>query len=124
MLYLIISSNPLEILNVVLSTGFGRNFLFEKQIRPKVIKMSGGLYPAPLKIIDVIISNSFSVMQNHPFSLLLTDLQFRHFHFFVLRIRQTISRLLCYTSHLYILQTISVFSNVMLSSKQYKCYHF
>ncbi|XP_064626049.1 trifunctional enzyme subunit alpha, mitochondrial-like [Lineus longissimus] len=37
----------------LISYDFGKNYLL-KQVRGKVMKQSGGLYPAPLKIIDVV----------------------------------------------------------------------
>ncbi|GAB1605375.1 hydroxyacyl-coenzyme A dehydrogenase, mitochondrial-like [Argonauta hians] len=41
-----------KITDQILQYESGRNFIF-KQARSKVMKMSGGLYPAPLKILDV-----------------------------------------------------------------------
>ncbi|KAK2183945.1 hypothetical protein NP493_291g02008 [Ridgeia piscesae] len=43
-----------KVMNFALKYPFGRDFLFDKQIRPRVMKQTQGLYPAPLKIIDVV----------------------------------------------------------------------
>ena len=41
-----------EVTDKMLTVDAGRNFFFKKA-RSKVMKMSHGLYPAPLKILDV-----------------------------------------------------------------------
>ncbi len=46
--YIVIS----EVMDFVLKYEFGKNYLL-KQVKSKVMKQTGGLYPAPLKIIDV-----------------------------------------------------------------------
>uniref|UniRef100_A0A1I8IV25 enoyl-CoA hydratase n=1 Tax=Macrostomum lignano TaxID=282301 RepID=A0A1I8IV25_9PLAT len=39
---------------MMLNYSWGRNFIFERQARATVMKQTGGLYPAPLKIIDLL----------------------------------------------------------------------
>lgn len=46
-------SNLIEkVMETVTGYDFGKNFLFNK-VRGQVMKMTGGLYPAPLRIIEV-----------------------------------------------------------------------
>lgn len=40
--------------NLLLDYSWGRNLIFESQARAAVMKQTGGLYPAPLKIIDLL----------------------------------------------------------------------
>ena len=42
-----------EVMDFLLKYQMGRDFIFEKQVRKKVMSQTKGLYPAPLKIIDV-----------------------------------------------------------------------
>lgn len=41
-----------EIMDKLLQYDFGKNFVFKKA-KDQVMKMSGGLYPAPLQILEV-----------------------------------------------------------------------
>lgn len=41
-----------EVMDKILSVEFGRNYVL-KQAREKVMGMTKGVYPAPLKILDV-----------------------------------------------------------------------
>ena len=50
-----------EAMNLGLKYEMGRNY-FLKQVRSRVMKQTHGVYPAPLKIIDVCCS--FHVIQN------------------------------------------------------------
>ena len=56
MLYLLAFT---EAMNLALKYEMGRNY-FLKQVRSRVMKQTEGVYPAPLKIIDVCNFRTFS----------------------------------------------------------------
>jgi enoyl-CoA hydratase/long-chain 3-hydroxyacyl-CoA dehydrogenase len=48
-------------MNKMMGYDFGKNFVFNKA-KAQVMKASGGHYPAPLKILEVILSFQIKVL--------------------------------------------------------------
>jgi enoyl-CoA hydratase/long-chain 3-hydroxyacyl-CoA dehydrogenase len=59
--YEIFHSFILEIMNKMMGYDFGKNLVFNKA-KAQVMKASGGHYPAPLKILEVILSFQIKVL--------------------------------------------------------------